>query len=287
MRAIAFETVARAVEALAVQCAYELPDDVRGAIESALRDETHDRARRILEQLLENARIAAEDRIPLCQDTGLAIVFVELGSRVQVTPPADNPDATLIDAINHGVSSGYENGLLRKSVVAEPLRDRVNTKTNTPAIVHLSIVPGDTLNITFMAKGGGCENKSLFKMFNPTESRDSVAAWIVDVVKNAGPNACPPYVVGVGLGGNFELSAILSKKALLRPVGTRHADPYYADMERSLLNAVNATGIGPQGLGGTATALDVAVETAPCHIASLPVAVTIECHSHRHGRITL
>jgi fumarate hydratase subunit alpha len=287
MRTIAFETVARALEALSIQCAYELPEDVRAAIETALRDETAPRARRILEQLLENARLAAKDRIPLCQDTGLAIVFVELGSGVQFVPPAEKPDATLIDAINAGVQNGYETGLLRKSVVAEPLRDRVNTKTNTPAIVHLSIVPGDKLKITFMAKGGGCENKSLFKMFNPTESREKVADWIVDVVKNAGPNACPPYVVGVGLGGNFELAAILSKKALLRPVGTRHADPYYADMERSLLTAVNATGIGPQGLGGNATALDVAIETAPCHIASLPVAVTIECHSHRHGHVTL
>jgi fumarate hydratase subunit alpha len=287
MRTIAFETVAQALEALSIECAYELPEDVSGAIEQALRTERGSRARRILDQLLDNARIAAEERIPLCQDTGLAIVFVELGSGVQFVAPADNPDATLIDAINEGVRNGYDNGLLRKSVVAEPLRDRVNTKTNTPAIVHLSIVPGDNLRISFMAKGGGCENKSLFKMFNPTESREKVCQWIVEVVKHAGPNACPPYVVGVGLGGNFELSAILSKRALLRPVGQRHGDPYYADMEHSLLTAINATGIGPQGLGGDATALDVAIETAPCHIASLPVAVTIECHSHRHGHVTL
>lgn len=287
MRTITFEIVAQALETLSIQCAYELPDDVRQALRSALHKETGTRARRILDHLLENARIAAEERIPLCQDTGLAIVFVELGSGVQFAPPADNPDATLIDAINEGVRNGYEKGLLRKSVVAEPLRDRINTKTNTPAIVHLSIVSGDSLKVTFMAKGGGCENKSLFKMFNPTESRDKVCQWIVDVVKNAGPNACPPYVVGVGLGGNFELSALLSKRALLRPVGQRNSDPYYADMERSLLSAINATGIGPQGLSGDATALDVAIETAPCHIASLPVAVTIECHSHRHGRVTL
>jgi fumarate hydratase subunit alpha len=284
---MAFETIAGAVETLCIQCAYELPEDVLAALRSAFEKETNDRARRILGQLLENARIASSERIPLCQDTGLAIVFVELGSGVQMTPPADRPQATLMDALNEGVRRGYEKGLLRKSVVAEPLRDRANTQTNTPAIIHLSIVPGEQLKISLMAKGGGCENKSLFKMFNPTESRDKIAEWIVDVVKHAGPNACPPYVVGVGLGGNFEMSALLSKRALLRRIGRRNADAFYADLERDLLTKINATGIGPQGLGGDTTALDVCVETAPCHIASLPVAVTIECHSHRHGHIIL
>ncbi len=287
MRTMAFETIAGAVETLCIQCAYELPEDVLAALRSAFEKETNDRARRILGQLLENARIASSERIPLCQDTGLAIVFVELGSGVQMTPPADRPQATLMDALNEGVRRGYEKGLLRKSVVAEPLRDRANTQTNTPAIIHLSIVPGEQLKISLMAKGGGCENKSLFKMFNPTESRDKIAEWIVDVVKHAGPNACPPYVVGVGLGGNFEMSALLSKRALLRRIGRRNADAFYADLERDLLTKINATGIGPQGLGGDTTALDVCVETAPCHIASLPVAVTIECHSHRHGHIIL
>jgi fumarate hydratase subunit alpha len=284
---MAFETIAGAVETLCIQCAYELPEDVLAALRSAFEKETNDRARRILGQLLENARIASSERIPLCQDTGLAIVFVELGSGVQMTPPADRPQATLMDALNEGVRRGYEKGLLRKSVVAEPLRDRANTQTNTPAIIHLSIVPGEQMKISLMAKGGGCENKSLFKMFNPTESRDKIAEWIVDVVKHAGPNACPPYVVGVGLGGNFEMSALLSKRALLRRIGRRNADAFYADLERDLLTKINATGIGPQGLGGDTTALDVCVETAPCHIASLPVAVTIECHSHRHGHIIL
>jgi fumarate hydratase subunit alpha len=287
MRTIAFETIAAAVEALCIQCAYELPDDVLAALRSAFEKETHDRARRILGQLLENAQIASAERIPLCQDTGLAIVFVELGSGVQVIPPADRPGATLMDAINEGVSSGYEKGLLRKSVVAEPLHNRANTRTNTPAIVHLSIVSGQSLKISLMAKGGGCENKSLFKMFNPTESRQTIADWIVDVVRHAGPNACPPYVVGVGLGGNFEMSALLSKKALLRRIGQRNADAFYAELEQDLLTKINATGIGPQGLGGDTTALEVCIETAPCHIASLPVAVTIECHSHRHGSVIL
>jgi fumarate hydratase subunit alpha len=287
MRTLAFETVASAVEALCIQCAYELPADVLEALRLAHEAESDPRARHVLSQLLKNADIASGERIPLCQDTGLAIVFVELGAQVQIAPPADRPDATLIDAINAGVAAGYEKGYLRKSVVAEPLHDRRNTKTNTPAIVHLSVVPGDRLEISLMTKGGGCENKSLFKMFNPTESRETIAAWIVDVVKQAGPNACPPYVVGVGLGGNFELSCLLSKKALLRTIGTRHPDPFYADMERDLLKTINASGIGPMGLGGDTTALDVAIETAPCHIASLPVAVNIECHSHRHAGVIL
>lgn len=287
MRTIAFKEVASAVEALCIQCAYELPADMLGALQAAQAAESNPNAKRLLGQLLHNAQIASGERIPLCQDTGLAIVFVELGCELLIAPPADRPLATLIDAINAGVAAGYEKGYLRKSVVAEPLHDRTNTKTNTPAIVHLSLVPGDRLKISLMTKGGGCENKSLFKMFNPTESRETIAAWIVDVVNQTGPNACPPYVVGVGLGGNFEVSCLLSKKALMRPIGTSHADPFYADMERSLLKAINASGIGPMGLGGDTTALDVAIETAPCHIASLPAAVNIECHSHRHAGVVL
>jgi fumarate hydratase subunit alpha len=192
-----------------------------------------------------------------------------------------------VDAVNEGIAQGYEEGFLRKSVVAEPLKARLNTKTNTPAVVHLSIVPGDRIHIALMAKGGGCENKSQFKMFLPTDKKETIAGWIVDVVKNAGANACPPFVVGVGLGGDFEQCCLLSKKALLRNMNSVHSDPFYDHMEKDLLAAVNACGLGPQGLGGDTTALGVFIETAPCHIASLPVAVNIECHSHRHGEITL
>ena len=194
---------------------------------------------------------------------------------------------TIVDAINEGVRVGYENGYLRKSIVADPLNRRVNTGTNTPAVIHLSIVPGDRLTLTVMAKGGGCENKSVFRMFRPTADREQVIEWIVEVVRQAGADACPPFIVGAGIGGNFETSCLLSKKVLLRRLTEPNGDPFYAQMERDLLERVNALGLGPQGLGGDTTALAVLIETAPCHIASLPVAVNIECHSHRHKTAVL
>ncbi len=287
MRAISFEDVSLAVEELCIDGAYHLPRDVAEAIDAAMRRERNPRAKEILGQLLDNARIAREDHIPLCQDTGLAVVFVEQGADVIVIPAKGRPGTTVIDAIQTGVATGYDKGLLRKSVVAEPLKDRKNTGTNTPAIVHLSIVPGDQLKISFMAKGGGCENKSAFRMFKPTQNREDIIAWIVDVVAKAGADACPPFVVGVGLGGDFELCCTLAKKALLRSIGQGNSDGFYADMERELLKQINALGVGPQGLGGDTTALSVQIETAPCHIASLPAAVNIECHSHRHKSVTL
>ena len=282
VRSIQYETVVSAVEALCIDSCYELPGDVLGALKDAAGTETDARAKRILDQLIENADIAESERIPLCQDTGLAVVFVEQGANVIITPPADNTDATITDAIDQGVANGYEKGLLRKSVVAEPLNERKNTNTNTPAIIHHTVVGGDKLKLTVMTKGGGCENKSLFKMFNPTESKRTIADWIVSVVAQAGANACPPFVVGVGLGGNFETACLISKKALLRNVDDPNPDPFYAEMETELLETINDLGIGPQGLGGKTTALAVKIETAPCHIASLPAAVNIECHSHRH-----
>jgi fumarate hydratase subunit alpha len=287
VRQIQYQTIVDAVKKLAVRVAHELPSDVKDALSAALRAETNPRARRILEQLIENYRLAESDKIPLCQDTGLAVAFVELGAQAAVQPPKDRPDATLVDAVNEGIAQGYEEGFLRKSVVAEPLKTRTNTKTNTPAVVHLSMIPGDKIYIALIAKGGGCENKSQFKMFNPTENKEVVAQWIVDVAKNAGANACPPFVVGVGLGGDFEQCCLLSKKALLRNIGSAHPESFYAQMEKDLLTAVNACGLGPQGLGGDTTALALFIETAPCHIASLPVAINIECHSHRHGEIIL
>lgn len=286
-RNVPYHVIVDAVKELAIRAAYQLPEDVKQALQDAVAKESHPRARQILDQLIENYHLAEKERIPLCQDTGLAIVFVELGNQIAVTPPHDKTDATVITAINEGITLGYNDGFLRKSVVAEPLHLRKNTTTNTPAVIHVSLVPGDRIHITVMVKGGGCENKSQFRMFNPTEKTDNVAAWIVDVVKNAGANACPPFVVGVGLGGDFEQCCLLSKKALLRKIGSHNPDAYYAELEKTLLAAVNATGLGPQGLGGDTTALGVFIETAPCHIASLPVAVNIECHSHRHAGIII
>lgn len=286
-RTITYQQIAATVERLCIESCYELPGDVLDALQQAAGAESNPRAKHILEQLLENAQIAGEKRIPLCQDTGLAVVFVSQGANVMVTPPAEEPEATLFDAINAGIAAGYEKGLLRKSVVAEPLNERKNTGTNAPAIIHHEIAGGDKLLISVMTKGGGCENKSQFKMFNPTESKDAVCEWVVDVVRQAGANACPPFVIGVGIGGNFEQSCLLSKKALLREMTDSNADEFYAELESQLLSQINALNLGPQGLGGDTTALAVKIETAPCHIASLPVAVNIECHAHRHKSAVL
>jgi fumarate hydratase subunit alpha len=279
MREITFKRVAQAVEGLCEKAAHELPEDVLEALKNAAVRESNAGAARILNQLIENARLANSERIPLCQDTGLAVVFVEQGADVAIK---SGEGKIIIDAINEGVAAGYENGYLRKSIVSEPLNERKNTKTNTPPVIHYSIVHGDKLKITIMAKGGGCENKSQFKMFKPTASRQEVIEWITEVVRSAGADACPPFVVGVGIGGNFEYSCLLSKKAILRTIGEKNGDKFYAQMEDELLSAINRLGAGPMGLGGDTTALGCAIEIAPCHIASLPVAVNIECHSHRH-----
>jgi fumarate hydratase subunit alpha len=277
VRTIPFEQVRQAIESLCIAACHELPDDVLQALERAAERESHPGAAKILRRLLENAHVAKQDTIPLCQDTGLTVVFVEHGAEVAITGPG-----TVVDAINEGVEAGYEKGHLRKSLVADPLHRRVNTGTNTPAVIHLSVVPGDQLKLTVMAKGGGCENKSQFRMFRPTADKQQIIDWIVETVRQAGADACPPFIIGVGIGGNFELCCLLSKKALLRKVTEPSSDAFYAQMERELLERINALGLGPQGLGGDTTALAVLIETAPCHIASLPVAVNIECHSHRH-----
>ena len=257
------------------------------ALEEAAKKESSPAAAGILNQLIENARIAAAEKIPLCQDTGLAVVFIEQGADAAVKRPAGQPQATLLDAVNAGVKAGYEKGYLRKSVVADPLNKRKNTDSNMPAIIHQQIVPGDRLKLAVMTKGAGCENKSRFRMFKPTAEKAEIIDWVVDVVRRAGADACPPLIIGVGIGGNFELSCLLSKKALLRKLGDRNSDQFYAKLEEELLSAVNRLGLGPQGLGGDTTALDCLVETASCHIASLPVAVNIECHSHRHRQAVI
>jgi len=287
MRYIEFEKVAETVESLCISACYELPEDVLAALEEAARKESNPGAVKILEQLIDNARIAADEKIPLCQDTGLAVVFVEQGSEVAVNSPASQVQATLFDAINAGVAAGFQKGHLRKSVVADPLDKRMNTGSNTPAIIHQQIVPGDKLKLTVMTKGGGCENKSQFRMFKPTAEKKEIIDWIVDVVSSAGADACPPFVVGIGIGGDFELSCLLSKKALCRNLDEKNGDEFYVELEVDLLSRINALGLGPQGLGGDTTALAVLIETAACHIASLPVAVNIECHSHRHKTGTL
>jgi fumarate hydratase subunit alpha len=293
VRYIEFEKIAETVESLCISAGYELPEDVLTALEGAAQKESNPTAVKILNQLIENARIAKDERIPLCQDTGLAVVFVEQGSQVTVKSSAGDERSTLFDVINAGVAAGFEKGYLRKSVVADPLRRIENEELRmknsklgglaaVPAIIHYAIVPGEKLKLTVMTKGGGCENKSQFRMFRPTAEKEKIIDWIVDVVGSAGADACPPFIVGVGIGGDFELSCLLSKKALCRNIGRRHSDPFYAELETELLSRINSLDIGPQGLGGDTTALACLVETAACHIASLPVAVNIECHSHRH-----
>lgn len=229
----------------------------------------------MLEQLIENARIAREEQMPICQDTGIALVFVEIGQDAHIV------GGGLSEAINEGVRRGYDEGYLRKSVVRHSL-DRANTGDNTPAVVHTEIVPGDGLKITVCPKGGGCENMSAAKMLTPAEGRGGVKRFVVETVREAGPNPCPPIIVGVGLGGTLEKAALLSKKAILRRVGEPSANPIDAELERELLAAVNETGVGPAGYGGRVTALAVHVESYPCHIASLPVAITLQCHAARH-----
>lgn len=282
MRQITYQQIADTVERLCIEAAYELPEDVLEALKKAAGNESNLRARNILEQLIENAYIAESEKIPLCQDTGLAVVFVEMGGEIEFEPPQEDKELTFFNAITDGVARGYENGYLRKSVVAEPLKERKNTGTNTPAIVHFSIVKGDKLKISVMTKGGGCENRSRFKMFQPTVDKGVIVDWVVEVVKEAGADACPPFVVGVGLGGDFEQCCVMSKRAMLRKLGSRHEDEFYASLEAQMLYKINKTGIGPQGMGGNTTALGVLIEAGPCHIASLPAAVNIECHSHRH-----
>ncbi len=279
LRTVEYKRIVEAVKTLCTEAAFKLPEDVLSAIKQHQQDEWNETAKDILHKLEENAEIAEKDLIPLCQDTGLAVIFLEIGNNVNV---ASENNKTIVDAVNEGVKQGYKKGYLRKSVVAEPLKERKNTETNTPAIVHTEIIPGDRIKISLMAKGGGCENKSQFKMFNPTADKHEVIEWVTQVVKEAGANACPPFVIGVGMGGDFELSCILSKKSLLRKIGQRNSDSFYASLEEEILKKVNQADIGPQGFGGKTTALDCKVEFAPCHIASLPVAVNIECHSHRH-----
>jgi fumarate hydratase subunit alpha len=258
---------------------FELQDDVLKVIKDMAAKEESPAGKEVFKQMLENAKIACEDKLGLCQDTGLAVFFVELGEDVKLDK--DGGLASLRDAIFEGTRLGYAEGYLRKSVVEDPIR-RKNTGTNTPAYIHWELVPGDAFRLTFIAKGGGAENMSAVRMFAPAAGQEGIEDFVVETADKGGSNPCPPIIVGVGVGGNFEYSALLAKKALLRrPLGSHNPDPFYADMERRLLERINKLGIGPQGMGGRITALAVQVEAFPCHIASMPAAVNIQCHSHR------
>jgi fumarate hydratase subunit alpha len=275
MRNIPVSAVTEAVKSLCMEANYFLGEDVLQLIQKCLGQEESALGREVLNQIVENARIACDEKIPICQDTGFPVVFIELGQDVHIT------DGDLLAAIQEGVRQGTKEGYLRSSIVRDPLR-RVNTGDNTPAVVHLEIVPGDKIKITVSPKGGGSENMSEVKMLPPSVGIEGVREFVVDRIRRSGGNPCPPVVVGVGIGGTFEKCAWLAKKSLLRRAGSPNPDPFYAELEADLLKRINDLGIGPMGFGGRCTALAVHIETHPCHIASLPVAVNVQCHAARH-----
>lgn len=274
MREIKTQTITETVKRLCIEANTFLPEDVKTRICSACSSETWPLAQNILSIIKENYETAAADYVPICQDTGVACVFVEMGQEVHV-------DGNIVDAINEGVRQGYTEGYLRKSVVKDPL-DRVNTNDNTPAMIYWDIVEGDGFKITVAPKGFGSENMSALKMLKPSDGIEGVKKFILDTVENAGPNPCPPIIVGVGIGGTFDKSALLAKKALMRSTDVRNSNPMYAALEEELLEKINKLGIGPQGIGGKTTALAVNIEQMATHIAGLPVAVNINCHVTRH-----
>lgn len=281
MRRIHFNDIVDNIRDMCMEANYNLSADVIAAYEKALETEKSPLGQEVLRQIMQNSEIASKEAMPLCQDTGLAVFFVELGQDVSIA------GGLLGDAINEGVRQGYSKGYLRKSVVEEPIFNRRNTSDNTPAIIHTEIVPGENIRIKLDIAGGGCENMASLKMLRPADGIEGVKQFVIDTVRNAGANPCPPVVVGVGIGGDFEKAAIIAKKALLRPVGQPNARMDVAALEEDLLKRINHLGIGPVGLGGTTTAFAVHVEVHPCHIASLPVAVNIGCHSSRHKSIVI
>ena len=281
MHIVETKTITEEVRRMAVEAAYYLPDDVLFSLKRSRDTEKWALAKDTLDQIIENAGIAAQTKSPMCQDTGMAVLFVSVGQDVHIE------GGFIEDAINEGVRQAYEHGYLRKSVVRDPLYDRVNTKDNTPAVVHYKIVPGDKLHIVFAAKGFGSENMSRLAMLKPSDGLEGVKKFILETVELAGPNPCPPIVVGVGIGGTVDKVTLLAKEALMRPFDSYNKDPFYADLEKEMLEKINALGIGPQGYGGKTTALRVLIETYPTHIAGLPVCVNINCHATRHKEVTL
>jgi len=279
MKTINLSEVRDKVKDIVQEANFELQDDVLKVIKDMQAKEESPAGKAVFEQILKNSDIAKKDKLGLCQDTGLAIFFVELGEDIKLNK--DDGLGSLKEAFEEGVRLGYEEGYLRKSVVEDPIR-RKNTGDNTPVFIHWELEPGDAFKVTFVAKGGGAENMSQVRMFAPAAGKEGLEDFVVEVADTGGSNPCPPIVVGVGVGGNFEYSALLAKKALLRkPLGSHNPDPFYEDMEKRLLERINNLGIGPQGMGGRCTALAVHVEAFPCHIASMPAAVNIQCHSHR------
>lgn len=280
MREVAVSKITDAVRDLAIQANYHLPEDVFAALRQARENEESPVAREVLDMIIDNAETAGREEMPICQDTGSAVIFLELGQDVHLT------GGDLVDAINEGVRQGYKEGYLRNSMTVDPF-DRSNTGDNTPAIIHTDIVPGDKIKITIAPKGGGSENMSCARGLTPADGMDGVRDFVVETVDRAGSNPCPPIVVGVGVGSTLEKAVLLAKKALLRPMGAPHPEESIAELERATLEAVNNLGIGPQGLGGRTTALAVHIEPHSSHIASLLAAVNIQCHAARHAETTI
>jgi fumarate hydratase subunit alpha len=280
MRDIHVSAITDTIKKLCMEANWNLGAEMLRAFDKALTTERSAAGRQVLQILKQNAEIARTKRVAYCQDTGVAVCFVELGQDVHITGGA------LDDAINEGVRQGYKEGFLRASMVKSQF-DRVNTGDNTPAVIHVGVVPGAELKLAIMAKGGGCENRSKYRMLTPADGTEGVKAWILECIKTAGPDACPPLIAGVGVGGTFEQAARLSKKALFRELGSPNPDPTLDALEHEVLDRANRLGIGPQGYGGDTTAFGIHILTYPCHITSLPVAVTIECHAHRHKEVVL
>ena len=281
MREIKASEITKAVARLFQEANFALGDDVLSALKKAEKTEQSPLGREVLSQLLENARIAKEERLPLCQDCGTAVVFLEIGQEIHIT------GGDLYAAVEKGVRRGYAQGYLRKSIVSQPFSSRINTKDNTPAVIHAEIVRGDRLKIAVMPKGGGAENMSKLAMLKPSDGRQGIIDLVVRTVDEAGGNSCPPLIIGLGIGGTAEKAMLLAKKTLLRKVAEPNSDPEIAQLEREVITRVNALGIGPMGFGGSTTALAVHAEVMPTHIASLPVAVNLQCHSARHKEATL
>lgn len=281
MRIIEYDRIVETVKEICMESNFNLPDDVEEALRKSIREEASPLGKSILESCVKNAEIARKERVPICQDCGLAVFFIRLGSDLHIS------GGILPDAVYDGVRAGYEEGYLRKSCLSDPLFERKNSADNSPAVIHLEIVPGDTLDISFIPKGGGGENMSRLKMLPPAAGETGIEDFVVESVLEAGGNPCPPTVVGVGIGGTFETVPCLAKRALLRPLGSSNADQRYDALEKRILRRINNSGIGPQGLGGSTTSLAVQIEWAPCHLASLPVAVNLNCHAHRHLRTVL
>ncbi len=281
MRVIKSSNITDAVASLCEPAATKLPSDVLDALSNGISIEKSPLGKSILEQCVENAEIAAKESVPICQDTGFAVLFIELGQEVVIEGD------TLETACNKGVAKGYTDGYLRKSIVTDPLFDRVNSGDNTPAVIHINTVPGDKIHILLAPKGGGAENMSQLKMLKPSDGEKGVIDFVVDAVVNSGGNPCPPTIVGVGIGGTAEKCVEVAKRSLFREVGMPNSNPKYAELEKKILDSINRSGVGPQGLGGEVTALAVHIETFPCHIAQMPCAVNLNCHAARHMEVTL